>query len=88
MTLKPLAFALLLAPTLAAAQTYDSTMMRDGLTALETEVSNAFAFYEIDADVRTLDLSQIVEISDIIDDEDNSSPADVRSAIEVALTRE
>lgn len=84
--MRKLFFALaVLGPMAASAQSFNVDSMQQGLNMLELNVAQILRQYDIDVDPRSLDLSQIVEIIAIVNDDDTGNE---RSAIEVAITRE
>jgi hypothetical protein len=88
MRLKILATAAALALSTSMAFADDAMMMQqmsDGLTMLETSAKEAFMKYGIEADVMTLTLNQLAEISGAMTGSNND--ADMKAAIEAALRK-
>ncbi len=86
MRLTILATLLALSTTMAVAQDKDMMMqMSEGLTMLETSAKDAFLKYGIEADVMTLTLNQLAEISGAMTGSNND--ADMKAAIEAALRK-
>lgn len=88
MRLKILATAAALALSTSMAFADDAMMMKqmsDGLTMLETSAKEAFTKYGIEADVMTLTLNQLAEISGAMTGSNND--ADMKAAIEAALRK-
>lgn len=71
------------APVLA--QDYDLATMQQGLNMLELNVAGIFAQYGIEADPRSLDLSQIAEIVNRVTSGDETP---TRSEIEFIINRD
>ena len=69
----------------ATSQDYDLANMQQGLNMLELNVSQIFAQYGIDADPRSLDLSQIAEIVSRVDSGDEPPS---RAEIEFIVNRD
>jgi hypothetical protein len=86
MRLTILATALALSTSMAFAK--DDAMMKqmsDGLTMLQTSAEAAFKQYGIEADVMTLTLNQLAEISGAMTA--SNDDGDMKAAIEAALRK-
>ncbi len=73
--------AVFLLPTAAAAEGYDVEGMQAGLSMLELNVARILNETGVDADPRSLDLSQIVQIISLANEEDAVRAASVRKII-------
>ena len=71
----------------ASAGAYNTASMQQGLDMLQTEVAQAFSRYRIDADPKSLSLSQIAIIVSTLDDSSNTE-TDIKDAIEAAVRDE
>ena len=71
----------------ASAGAYNTASMQQGLDMLQTEVAQAFSRYRIDADPKSLSLSQIAIIVSTLDDSSNTE-TDIKDAIEAAVRGE
>jgi hypothetical protein len=85
MRLTILATILALSTTMAIAADDMMMQMSEGLTMLETSAKEAFMKYGIEADVMTLTLNQLAEISGAMTASNND--ADMKAAIEAALRK-
>lgn len=88
MRLKILATAVALALSTTMGFAQDDAMMMEmsqGLTMLETSAAAAFKKYGIEADVMSLTLNQLAEISGAMNASNND--ADMKAAIEAALRK-
>ena len=87
MKLRTMILAAAALPTMALAQVFDTTGMRNGFTMIETEVGRAFTRHNIQGDVRDLSLNQMVEIANILDDGSIDSDQERKQRIEAAIRR-
>lgn len=85
MRLTMIAMMLALTTTVAIAESHDMAAMGEGVSMLETSVANLLKKYGLEADVMTLSLGQLAEISSMVTSSNND--ADIKAGIEAALRR-
>jgi len=85
MRLTTIAILLALSTTAAIAESHDPAMMSEGLTMLESSTANLLKKYGLEADVMSLTLSQLAEITGMVTS--SNTDAEIKAGIEAALRR-